>query len=437
MRTGYKQTFFLLTVLFLSTFVLTVNQARADKVTVIEAQKDKVKCVKRKDCYQTTSGSYSAVVKLSATTLVPALEALLQKTADDIRLSPLQFTMGTFSFSGTLSSVNKGKAKVTKSGINGTWVQTHSECTKYDTSGQVCKKSKIITDGTVKISLNTKKGGTLLLSGQSADEHGQKIYSGLCQDNNLSQFTDNATITIGQTVASASLNVGCKITKSTKNSFGLVNIAINAQLPPATFFVRHLIQTYDNFFLAPTPIGYPDQSGFNEFTNGLDDGFVSFTKKESYRKAEAKTFQSAISFIYYITSSKVHLANPAQFKQFFESSFNLGWTTYPADTVFFPVYSTKWYDSPNGDGSLLYYSLSEEEFDAVKSDTSVSSIINHSLTNVLNHQTSNDFSLDFGQDDKTEDVQIFGVADSHGQALIKISKDTSIYSLRMEVKQSY
>lgn len=438
MRSGNKQLFFLILALFLNTSLLMINQAKADSVSVLEAQKDKVKCINSKDCYQVTTANYKATVKLSAKTVAPILEAVLQGSADEINASPLQFAMGAFSFSGTLSSVNKGKAKVTKSGLEGTWIQSHSVCSKYDPSGQVCKKTKTIIDGSVKIKLNTKTGGTLVLIGQSADEHGQMIYSNICRENPLSQFTDNATITIGQQTATAPLNINCKILHSTKNignnAYSLVNVLIKALLPPATFFVQTIIHLFDEFFLAPKPIGYTDQSGFNDFGN-RQNGFVSLSKMESYRKSEAESITSDIAFIYYITSSKIHLANPSQFKDNVGDAFPLDWKTYPADAVFFPVSSTRSYYDSNG--SILYYGLSEEEFDAVKSSDSISLIINHSLKNVLNYQTSTDFSFDYWQNDKTDRIQIFGVSHSKGRALIKIAPDTSIYSLRMQVKQGH
>ena len=199
-----------------------------------------------------------------------------------------------------------------------------------------------------------------------------------------------------------------------------------------------LDRSIDSFVLTPSPVGESSSDGFMEFSNGSKDGFISLFKKTPFGKADATANKTNIDFIYYLTSlsstssqGKVHFVNPWIFNENFGSNYNLGWNEYSDKPVFIALYSKESY-APD-----LYYALREEEFDKIISPDEIKSIGDHSL-NLRNGETSNNLSFDYGQNGKTDKIQIFGVRDSRGYlSLIKILPETNIFNLRMMVKRSY
>ncbi|MEQ1530704.1 MAG: hypothetical protein ABL925_15415, partial [Methylococcales bacterium] len=238
-KQNHRVCFLISMVLLLGAIAMPFALVQADTVKITESQKDTLKCDKAKNCYQVTTGNYAVTVKLSKATVNSLLGSLLQGSADEIKKTPIQVTLGVFSFAESLSTAAKGQAKITKDSLLGTWRKSHVACSKYNTAG-VCKQSKIITDGTVKISLNAKTGGLLTLSGKSAAENGQKIYADRCRDGGLgnSSLSDNVVVTVGGGAASAAVQVACKVKKTIKNvktiPFELISITAAAKLAQPT-----------------------------------------------------------------------------------------------------------------------------------------------------------------------------------------------------------
>lgn len=237
--------------LVLGVCLITANQAQADSVTLSESQKDVVKCgpvikdpdtgEKFQECFQNTTGSYSVTAKLSASTFEENgifLQDLTEET-------PLGITIGTFDFSGSLSTADEGKHQLTATKLQGTWTEHHEGCAKYNADSE-CTKPKQVTDGTVKISA-TLKGATITLTGKSDNEgNGRQIYGNLCASNGsgYSKTTDeDASISIGETSISGPITITCNVKTITKDPdglkggpFELTNMTIKAKLAPASSF---------------------------------------------------------------------------------------------------------------------------------------------------------------------------------------------------------
>jgi hypothetical protein len=221
------------------------STAQADSVALTESQKDVVKCgpvtrdpdtgEKSQVCDQVTSGSYAVTAKLSATTFEDNGVYLADITPD----TQFGISIGTFTFSGSLSTANKNK--LTQTGLQGSWIDQHEGCSKYD-ADDVCIKPKQVTDGTVKISASLK-GATIILSGKSDnDSNGQKIYASLCESNGTGTTTESASVTIGSITIPWPINITCKVKPSTKDPdglkggpFELTNMTIKAKLSPVAY----------------------------------------------------------------------------------------------------------------------------------------------------------------------------------------------------------
>jgi hypothetical protein len=380
-----KHTLLLSAALWLIVFAVPSNSAQADAVSINESQKDTLKCDKVKNCFQVTTGTYSVSLKLSKASTLSILETLLQSTAtpDEINKSPIKVNLGVFEFAESLSTAAKGKAKITKDSLQGTWVKSHVLCSQYNAAGKCKQKPKTIIDGTVKLNLNAKTGGLLTLTGQSGDEHGQQLYADRCRENNSLQ--DNLVVVVAERMLTAPMNISCKVKitrKTVKNiPFELTSITATAKLvqPTVPFVINSLklIVVYSDFYLTPSPIGVPESAGFKEFSE-LGDGFVSITLKDSFKKADAKIKSADIDFIYYLLgNSTAVFSSTSLFNQQYGPSsealekYDWGWKGYSSKTVFFNVYSPSsyYYDS---NGGVLYYQLSEEEFDRIKSRDEIS-----------------------------------------------------------------
>lgn len=121
--------------LLLGACLVTFNYAQADTLTLTESQKDGIKCTVEKDtgtginnilCIQNPTGSYSATAKLSAATFVDkgiAFDQLIKETG-------LAIAIGLFEFSGSISSADTHKGKLTPTSLQGTWSERHKDCLK-------------------------------------------------------------------------------------------------------------------------------------------------------------------------------------------------------------------------------------------------------------------------------------------------------------------
>jgi len=452
-----KHTFLLVAAIWVGAFAIPFDTAQADAVSINESQKDTLKCDKVKNCYQVTAGTYSVLLKLSKDSTRLILATLLQNTAtvDEINKSPIKVNLGVFEFAESLSTAVKNKAKITPTSLQGTWVKSHVKCLKYNAAG-ICKSSKTIVDGTVKLNLDTKTGGLLTLTGQSGDERGQKLYADKCRDNGLGLTTlpDNFVVIVADRMLTAPMNVSCKVKKPTKTvkniRFELTSITATAKLVqptvPFVFSSLKLIAIYSDFYLAPSPIGVPESVGFKEFSEP-GDGFVSITLKDSFKKADAIIKSADIDFIYYLLgNSTAVFASTSLFNQQYGpgsealEKYDWGWKGYSSKTVFFNVYSpTSYYYDSNG--GVLYYQLSEEEFDRIKSRDEINAVVNHSTTNAPS-VPSTEFRFNYdGSADKTDSqAQIVGLAVVKNtfsvECLMKILPEFSVYALRVQVKCS-
>lgn len=215
--------------------------SHADTVTLAESQKDEVKCgpvikdpdtgESYQDCYQNTTGAYSATIKLSEATFANNQSLFTDIDAD----TSFGLTIGEFSFQDTLSAANI--KKLTKNTAEGTWKQSHEVCLDED-----CEKSKQVVDGTVKFIRTKNKGAIITLSGKSDNDlNGQKIFSSLCSENGTGVTYEDAVFTIGGTDINASLQITCTVRSSTADEDGnkggpydLTNMTIKAKLAPNT-----------------------------------------------------------------------------------------------------------------------------------------------------------------------------------------------------------
>jgi len=245
-----KHVIFFLVMLLLNAGILNVKLAQANSVTLSESQKDVLKCVNNKNCQQITTGNYTVVIKLAKAVVTP----LLQGSEADLKQTPLQLSIGSFSFSNSLL----GGVQTARTGIQGTWVDKRTICLKYNNTGLKCIKPKQLVDGTVKISLNAKTGGTITLTGKSDATYGQKIYTSLCQQPNSGPVVDSAKVKIGNTTLVAALNVQCTVKTTNKNSFTLVNMGIKAKLPASASFTQQASSSINGF--AATGLAVPTGS---------------------------------------------------------------------------------------------------------------------------------------------------------------------------------
>ena len=231
--------------LVLGVCLITINQSQADTVTLTETQKDAVKCgpvtkdpdtgETLQDCFQNTTGIYSATIKLTEATFVNNQSLFTDIDAN----SPLGISIGEFNFTGSLSEANK--KKLTATTAEGTWLDQHEVCSKFDANDE-CVTSKSVTDGAVKISRIKNKGATITLSGMSDnDSNGQKIYTSLCQDNGTGTTYQDAVLSLGGVDISSSIQISCVVKSTTVDENGdkggpydLNNITIKAKLAPTT-----------------------------------------------------------------------------------------------------------------------------------------------------------------------------------------------------------
>lgn len=196
--------------------------AHADTVSLSETQKDEVKCVTTKedgetfkDCWQVTTGSYTATAKLSEDTF----DEYDIHLADIDEETPLGITIGAYDFSGTLSTADSSQLSLTK--LSGIWTQSHEVCSKYDQQAEECIKYKPVVHETVKVNATAHGGTTITISGKlDAEGNGLQIYAQTCLANEGETFSEEASISIGDTVISNPLQITCKIKTSTKDPEG-------------------------------------------------------------------------------------------------------------------------------------------------------------------------------------------------------------------------
>lgn len=216
-----------------------VDTAHADSVVLTESQKDEVKCgpvkkdlvgVRFQDCYQNTTGSYSVTARLSTATFEDNGVSLIDINKD----TQFGISIGAFTFSGSLNTANT--SKFNQFGLQGTWTEGHEVCAKYNPNGD-CTKLKKVTDGTIKIS-GGFYGAIITLSGKSDnDGNGQKIFTNLCDANGTGKLTEQASISVGDTIITSPIQVSCIVKQTTKYSDGskggpyqLTNMTIKAKL---------------------------------------------------------------------------------------------------------------------------------------------------------------------------------------------------------------
>ncbi|MCX7099335.1 MAG: hypothetical protein NTV43_15675 [Methylococcales bacterium] len=230
--------------LALGACLATFNVAyAADTVALTETQKDEIKCgpVQKdpdtgetyQECYQNTTGAYSATIKLTESTFTNNESLFTDIDADSL----IGITIGEFSFADALSAASK--KKLTASTVEGTWLQTHEVCTKYD-ADEECVKTKLVTDTTFKISRVKNKGATITVTGKSDnDGNGQKMYTSLCLDNGPGTTTDNAVLSVAGVDINVGLQISCTLKETVADEDGakggpydLTNMTIKAKLAP-------------------------------------------------------------------------------------------------------------------------------------------------------------------------------------------------------------
>jgi len=231
-----------------SALLLAESATAADSVVLTEAQSDVVKCGKvyrdpdtgdkMQDCGQVTTGSYSVTIKLSAATMASSGILFTALTPD----TQVGVTISSFSYSGQIS--DDPKSKFTKKAVTASWADTHELCSKYDLDGN-CTKTKIITDGTYKLSAAVNSI-TITLSGKLTNDsdggHGQQMLINSCQSstNNTglakTNITEDASITVGEAVITLPLKITCTVKNTTKtaglygDSYYLSNVAVKGKL---------------------------------------------------------------------------------------------------------------------------------------------------------------------------------------------------------------
>jgi probable HAF family extracellular repeat protein len=237
-----------LTHAFLLNPINIANKANGDSVKLSESQKDEVKCgpitkepmsqSKSQACGQNTTVTYTMTTKLTAATVAANGISIADLNAD----TQINIAIDTFAFSGSLATADLNKSKLSPAVLPGTWTQQHPVCLKPIPDAG-CAKSKQVTDGTVKISTDSKKGLTLILSGKKSvvegNVMGQQIYADLCKANasSKSPLIEKATISIGEKTIPMPLKITCSVKKTTKKPvysttgpFELINMAIKAEL---------------------------------------------------------------------------------------------------------------------------------------------------------------------------------------------------------------
>lgn len=171
---------FLLTPEEVSPALIAAAKNHGDKLTLNESQKDTVKCDQTKHCSQSTSGSYTLTLKLSADTLNNNLVDIGKLKT----ITPFALDIGSFIFTGTLASADTDKKSKHPTSLPASWTTSHSLCIKYAHDGISCEKTKTVVDGTVKIVTDKKHGLTVGITGKKSVVDGtgmvQQIYASLC-----------------------------------------------------------------------------------------------------------------------------------------------------------------------------------------------------------------------------------------------------------------
>lgn len=216
--------------------LLAASVTYADSVTLSETQTDGIKCSgSPKECVQVTSGNYSITAKLSARTFSDQGIVL----ADITESTLLGIQIGNLQFSSDLSSADPGKGVIKTNSLSGIWTTSHERCTKSDVDGN-CTKSKIVIDNSVKVKANNN-GATINVSGKwdnsDPDYTDQTVYNQFCQDNGSGQFSEEASISIGDILISHPITINCTVTPRSKsdsqgNTYDLINLKIRAKLAP-------------------------------------------------------------------------------------------------------------------------------------------------------------------------------------------------------------
>jgi len=200
----------------------------ADTLSMTESLNDKLKCTGSGDeCTVETVGKFNVTTKISSATFEDNGVFWEDLTED----TPIEISVGDYSFSGTLADADNPTLTSTK--IAAKWLETYDEC--LDDS---CERSKTVIPEQVNVS-GGLKGIVLKIAGKSKvgdfDEYGSRAFADYCdQAGDGEMLNEDVTLSVDGVEFVGQLEITCKVkTKTvTKNneSFDLVSTTVKTRL---------------------------------------------------------------------------------------------------------------------------------------------------------------------------------------------------------------